>query len=871
MSSVGSPAQATREPGPRAFWSVPLDELLAATATSAAGLPPEEAARRLARDGPNTVEVAHTHRGLRLLLAQFTSPIVLILVAATILSMALGDLADGLIILVIIAASGALGFWQEHSAGQAVDALMAQVQVEVEVRRGGRELSVPVEDVVVGDVLVLNAGDVVPADCRLTGSQELLVDEAALTGESYPVEKRPGMVAADAPLHGRSNSLFMGTHVVSGAGAAVVARTGRSTEFGGVSARLAAGRTRTGFERGITAFGLLLVRAMVALVTATFVVNLVLHRPLVESLLFSLALAVGLTPQLLPAVVSISLSTGARRMAAEQVIVKRLDAIEDFGAMTVLCTDKTGTITASAIHLDRALDPAGRPSQEVLRLARLNAGLQRGFPNPLDQAILDGAAPDDGGVRLGEVPYDFQRKRLSVLVGGHGAPLLVTKGAFDKVLGVCTTAEVDGRTVPLAQVRDELERRFTELSGGGYRVLALATRPLATTHLAGAADETGMTLRGLLAFLDPPKPGAAAAIRRLAGQDVSVRLVTGDNRLAARKLAAAVGLDADRLLVGADIDRLDQHELAVRAAGTAVFAEVEPLHKERIVGALRQAGQVVGFLGDGINDAAALHAADVGISVDSAVDVAKQSAAIVLLDKSLQVVADRVRLGRQTFANTLKYIRVTTSANFGNVLSMAAAAGFLPFLPLLPRQILLLNFLSDIPGTTIAGDAVDPEQVERPRAWNLRSIRNFMVVFGLLSSVFDILTFLTLRLGFGVGAALFRSGWFIESTVTELAVMLVLRTNRPFWRSRPGRALLGSSVAVAAVTIALPYSPLAGLLGLVAVPAGIVAALVGLTALYVLANEAAKRRFPPDPRLLPGLPPGGARGAEDAPPAPPFG
>jgi P-type Mg2+ transporter len=871
VSSVGPLAQATREQGPRAFWSVPLDELLHATATSAAGLPPEEAARRLARDGPNTVEVAHGRRGLRLLLAQFTSPIVLILVAATILAMALGDLADGLIILVIIAASGALGFWQEHTAGQAVDALMAQVRVEVEVRRGGRELSVPVEDVVVGDVLVLNAGDVVPADCRLTGSQELLVDEAALTGESYPVEKRPGMVAAEAPLASRSNSLFMGTHVVSGAGEAVAARTGRATEFGGVSARLAAGRVRTGFERGITAFGLLLVRAMVALVTVTFVVNLVLHRPFVESLLFSLALAVGLTPQLLPAVVSISLSTGARRMAAEQVIVKRLDAIEDFGAMTVLCTDKTGTITAGAIHLDRALDPAGRPSQEALRLARLNAGLQRGFPNPLDQAILAGAAPVDAGARLGELPYDFQRKRLSVLVGGHGAPLLVTKGAFDKVLGVCATAEVDGRTVPIAEIRDELERRFTELSGGGYRVIALASRPLATTQLAGAADETGMTLRGLLAFLDPPKPGAAAAIRRLADQDVSVRLVTGDNRLAARKLAAAVGLDADRLLTGADIDRLDQHELAGRAAGTVVFAEVEPLHKERIVGALRQAGQVVGFLGDGINDAAALHAADVGISVDTAVDVAKQSAAIVLLDKSLQVVADGVRLGRQTFANTLKYIRVTTSANFGNVLSMAAAAGFLPFLPLLPRQILLLNFLSDIPGTTIAGDAVDPEQVERPRAWNLRSIRNFMVTFGLLSSVFDILTFLTLRLGFGVGAALFRSGWFIESTVTELAVMLVLRTNRPFWRSRPGRALLGSSVAVAAVTIALPYSPLAGLLGLVAVPAGMLAALVGLTALYVLANEAAKRRFPPDPRLLPGLPPGGARGAEDAPSAPPFG
>jgi Mg2+-importing ATPase len=841
-----SPTRVAREPGPGAFWSLPLDRLLAATAAGPEGLSADEAARRLARDGPNTIEHEHPHRGLRLLLAQFASPIMLILVAATALAMVLGDLTDGSIILVIIAASGALGFWQEHSAGQAVDALMAQVRVEVEVRRGGRQLPVPVEDVVVGDMLVLNAGDVVPADCRVIGSQELLVDEAALTGESYPVEKWPGVLAAETPLAGRSNSLFMGTHVVSGAGQAIVARTGHATEFGAVSAQLAARRLQTGFERGITGFGLLLVRAMVVLVTAIFVVNLVLHRPLVESLLFSLALAVGLTPQLLPAIVSISLSTGARRMAAEQVIVKRLDAIEDFGAMTVLCTDKTGTITAGAVRMDAAIDLAGRPSDEVLRLARLNAGLQRGFPNPLDQAILAGAAPVDAGTRLDEVPYDFERKRLSVLVGDHGTPLLVTKGAFDKVLEVCASAEVDGRTVPLSQAKAGLEQRFAELSGDGYRVLALASRPLAKAHLAVAADETQMTLRGLLAFLDPPKPGAAEAIRRLAGQDVSVRVVTGDNRLAAHMIASQVGLDAERLLIGTEIDRLDDTRLSDRAADTAVFAEVEPLHKERIVRALRGHQQVVGFLGDGINDAAALHAADVGISVDSAVDVAKQAAAIVLLDKSLAVVSDGVRLGRQTFANTLKYVRVTTSANFGNVLSMAIAAGFLPFLPLLPRQILLLNFLSDIPGMTIAGDRVDPEQVEQPRAWNLRSVRTFMIVFGLLSSVFDILTFLTLRLGFGASATLFRSGWFIESTITELAVMLVLRTNRPFYRSRPGRALLLSSIAIAAITIALPYSPLARPLGLSAIPAQVLAVLAGLTAGYVVANEATKRRFPLD-------------------------
>jgi P-type Mg2+ transporter len=840
-----SSATATSKSIVRAFWSRQLDELLAATVASAEGLSPEEAARRLARDGPNRIEAVHAHRGLRLLLAQFRSPIVLILVAATALSMAVGDFADGSIILVIIAASGVLGFWQEYTAGQAVDELIAQVLIEAEVRRGGVELSVPVEEIVVGDVLVLTAGDVVPADCRVIESHGLLVDEAALTGESYPAEKSPGVIAIETPLAGRSNSLFMGTHVASGAGEAVVVAMGHSTEFGAVSARLATRGVTTGFERGITAFGLLLVRAMVVLVTAIFVINLILHRPLVDSLLFSLALAVGLTPQLLPAIVSISLSTGARRMAVEKVIVKRLDAIEDFGAMTVLCTDKTGTITAGAVRIDRTFDLAGRASEEVLRLAALNAGLQRGFPNPIDQAILAEASPIDSGVRLDEVPYDFERKRLSVLVDDQDATLLITKGAFDKVLEVCTTADVDGRTVPLDEARAGLEHRFAELSAGGYRVLALATRSLAGARVAREADETDMTLRGLLAFHDPPKPGAAEAIRQLAERGVPVRLVTGDNRLAAGKVAADVGLDTHHLLTGADIDRLDDTALRERVADTIVFAEVEPLHKERIVRALRANKHVVGFLGDGINDAAALHAADVGISVNTAVDVAKQSAAIVLLDKSLAVVADGVRLGRQTFANTLKYIRVTTSANFGNMLSMAAAAAFLPFLPMLPRQILLLNFLTDIPGMTIAEDTVDPEQLERPRGWNLPSIRNFMIIFGLISSVFDIVTFLTLRVGFGANEALFRSGWFIESTITELAVMLVLRTNRRFYRSRPGRALLLSSIAIAAITIALPYSPLATPLGLTTVPAPILGALVGLTALYVVANELAKRRIPP--------------------------
>lgn len=823
-------------------WTLGAYESLAAVATSRDGLSGEEAARRLQRDGPNTLRPRSGHRGLRLVVRQFASPIILVLVAATVIAMALGDLVDGTIILLIIAASASLSTWQEHSAGRAVDALLKRVQVHVEVLRDGAEISVPPERVVRGDILLLRAGDVVPADCRVVETHDLVMNESALTGESYPIEKSTtGPLAANTPLPARSNSVFAGTHVSSGMGTAVVMSTGRATEFGEVAERLASSDVTTGFERGLTDFGLLLVRAMVVLVSAIFVINVVLDRPLIESFLFSLALAVGLTPQMLPAIVSVSLAAGARRMAGEQVIVKRLDAIEDIGGMTVLCVDKTGTITAGAVQLDQALDLSGNPSAAILHLARLNAGLQRGFGNPLDAAILLGAEPPDASLRIDEVPYDFQRKRLSILMRGNdGEAILVTKGAVESVLGVSADAEVDGSTIPIGELRASIDRQFAALSANGYRVLAVATRRLPGKDHATDDDEVGMTVRGLLAFHDPAKPGATDAIRELAGLGVSVRMVTGDNRLAARKIASDVGLRVETILTGDEIARLSDAELVERARSVDVFAEVEPLHKERIVRALRGSGAVVGFLGDGINDAAALHAADVGISVDSAVDVAKQSAAVVLLDKSLDVITDGVRLGRQTFANTLKYVHVTTSANFGNMLSMAGAAAVLPFLPLLPRQILLLNFLSDIPGITIAGDDVDPELLEQPFAWDIGGVRNFMLVFGLVSTCFDVATFATLRIVFGADEPAFQAAWFIESTLTELAVLLVLRTRRPFFRSRPGRALLATSVLAACVAIGLPLSPLADALGFAAVSAPILATLFGLTGAYILANETVK-------------------------------
>lgn len=762
---------------------------------------------------------------LRLLLRQFTSPIVIILFAAVIVSMVVGDVTDGLIILAIIVPSGLLSFWQEHRAGQTMKALMRRVQVHVEVMRGGHEVTVPIEQLLVGDSVVLRIGDIVPGDLTLTESEGLQIDESALTGESFAAEKVAGDWA------------YLGSYVAAGSGVGVVKLLGNQTKYGALAEAIAGKDVVTGFERGMIAFGNLLMKAMLVLLAGLFLMNLVLQRPLLDSLLFSIALAVGLTPQLLPAIISVSLAAGAKRMAAQKVLVKRLDAIEDFGAMSVLCTDKTGTLTAGVIEMHSAIDASGAPSERVLRLAFLNASLQQGFANPLDKAVILSAriavGPVDSAKLVDEIAYDFERKRLSVLVtglglgeGSSGEQILICKGAVESVLSVCKISTAD---------RSAVEALFEQLSQSGNRVLAVAT--------GKTLSETNLQFEGLLVFMDAPKKDASAVIAELSGLGVELILVTGDNRLAAKAIAGLVGVPNDLVLTGADIAAMTEQELAEKAMACRVFAEVEPLQKELIVLALQKANHTVGFFGDGINDSAAMHAADVGISVDTAVDVAKHAAAIVLLDKNLAVVAEGVRLGRKTFVNTLKYVRVTISANFGNMLSMALAAAFLPFLPLLPVQILLLNFLSDFPALAISGDAIDEEAVAKPRSWDLKSIRNFMVIFGAISSVFDIATFTILKVGFNADAELFRSGWFIESTLTELTAMLVLRTRRRFWKSRPGRALWIASVLVAITVIVFPFSGLGALLGLEPLPWPLLAALLGLIAVYAAMNEWAKARF----------------------------
>lgn len=831
-----------------AFWARDRAAVIADLGATEGGLSDEQAAVSLQAQRLIMRE-RHPHGFApwsRLLIAQFSSPIILILVVATIISIIAGDVLDGVIILVIILASGLLGYWQEFRANADVAALLKTVEVTVPVLRSGREVAVPVREVVPGDVVVLRAGGVVPADCRLLDCDELLVDESALTGESFPVEKRPDAVVTErCELGERLNAAFLGTHVVSGSGRAIAVRTGARTQFGAVSHELQSRRVVTAFTRGTTRFGLMLVRLMLVLTAFIFVANWALGRPLIDSLLFSLALAVGLTPQMLPAIVSLSLSTGARRMAKQRVIVKRLDSIEDLGSVTVLCTDKTGTITEGTAMLSRAIDADGSESAEVLSLASLNAGLQEAFPNPLDEAVLARQRPPEGVRSLSENPYDFTRRRLTVLTSTvEGDALLISKGAFEGLLAVCTRLREGDRTVAIGEAKDDLHARFVALSAEGFRVLGLATKAMPGATSISFEDESELEFRGFLVFHDPVKPDAAAAIAELAAFGVAACIVTGDNRLVAAAIAASVGMDAGTVVTGADIDALDDAALARRVQGVSVFAEVAPMHKRRIVAAIRANGETVAYLGDGINDAPALHTADVGISVNTAVDVAKQAASVVLLDKSLSAIIAGVTLGRETFANTLKYVRVTTSANFGNMISMAAASVFLPFLPLLPRQILLLNFLSDFPATTIAADRVDPERLQRPGAWDVRGIRTFMIVFGSISTAFDLATFAVLIWGFGADDTLFRSAWFIESTLTEIVVLMSLRTARPLLRSRPGIGLLVSSAVVAIVTVALPYvTPVAGLLGLAPVALPVVLALLGLTGAYLLANELLKKRF----------------------------
>ena len=848
---------------PAPFWSAPIETVLAGLGAGRDGLTGIEASRRLQQFGPNHIADTRKVTSLGLLLNQFRSPLVLLLLFAMTLSLFLGETTDGLIVLAIVFGSALLGFLQERRASHAVARLLSVVQATVTALRDGHEVELPHDALVPGDVIVLAAGAAVPADCRILESTDLFVDEATLTGESYPVEKGVGDLPGDTPLAKRANALFQGSHVVSGTGRAVVVQTGANTVFGAIAERLRLRAPETEFERGLRHFGALLIQITLLLVIAIFGINVYLHRPVVDSFLFALALAVGLTPELLPAIVSLTLARGAQRMAASRVIVRRLNSIEDFGSMNVLCSDKTGTLTEGVVRLHAALDADGNASDEVLRYAQLNAAFESGFPNPIDEALRRRPCPEIAAYRkVDEVPYDFIRKRLSVVVERTTPPAdavrhtMITKGALRSVLAACVDAQTGtdpgaARTVPIAERRGPLQERFEAFSEQGYRVLGVAVRDVTDDPIIDKDDECQMTFVGFLLLEDPPKADAADAIAELRRLGVALKIVTGDNRLVAGRMGRYMGVDRPTVLTGDELRRLSETALLQRVGEVDIFAEIEPNQKERILAALRKAGNVVGYMGDGINDASALHTADVGISVESAVDVAREAADIVLLDRDLGVLAQGVRLGRQTFANTLKYVFITTSANFGNMISMAGASLFLTFLPLLPKQILLNNFLSDFPSMTIATDRVDHEQVDRPRRWDIRLIRNFMLVFGLVSSVFDCLTFAALLYWLRATEREFQTGWFIESLMTELFIVLVIRTRTTFFRRRPGTLLLAATLVVAGTTIFLPYTPLGALFGFVPLPFSFVLVLLGITAAYLVASELVKgwffRRFDPAP------------------------
>ncbi|MGD0993783.1 MAG: magnesium-translocating P-type ATPase [Gemmatimonadales bacterium] len=827
------------------FWSVPADEALRRLQTAAPGLSAAEAVSRMKQYAARRLAPKKRTDVAALLLSQFTSPIVLLLLGATVISLFLHDPTDAVIILAIVLASGLLGFWQERGAAGAVEKLLSLVEVKTQVLRDGAPHDVPLTDVVPGDVVLLSAGATAPGDCLLLEARDLFVDEATLTGETFPAEKSVAVLDADTPLAKRTNTVFMGTHMVSGTATALVVAIGRDTEFGRVSERLKLRPPETDFERGLRRFGYLLLEVTLLLVIGIFAFNVYLHRPVLDSFLFSMALAVGLTPQLLPAIVSINLAHGARRMAERKVIVKRLASIENFGSMDVLCTDKTGTITEGVVTLQSANDLAGQPSDRVLLDAFLNASFETGFASPIDAAIRSHGSIDiSSWKKLDEVPYDFLRKRLSILAAGPVGNLMVTKGALAQVLEVCTTAEdAAGVAAPMASVREQIEAQYVQYSSNGQRTLGIACKTLGAEAKIGKESEAGMTFLGFILFSDPPKPGIEATIGRLRDLGVSLKVITGDNALVAATVAREIGLGGAQVLSGHEVRQMSDEALRASVGQVDVFAEVEPNQKERIILALRKAGHVVGYMGDGINDASALHAADVGLSVDSAVDVAKEVADIVLLEKDLDVLVEGVREGRTTFANTLKYVLMATSANFGNMFSMAGASLLLPFLPLLPKQILLTNLLTDMPETTIASDSVDAEMLARPRRWDIRFIRSFMLAFGVLSSVFDYLTFGALLFLLKAGTDQFRTGWFVESVVSASLIVLVVRSRRPFFRSRPGKRLLWATLGVVATALVTPYLPIAPLLGMTPLPPPFLGLVAVVVAMYIVAGEFAKHIF----------------------------
>jgi len=835
------------------YWKMNVAETLADLETSRQGLSGSAVKKRLARYGGNELEAQKKRATAEILISQFKSPLVLILLGASLISAFLGEIVSTIIIIIIVLISAILAFFQEYKSEQAVAKLRKRVALKATVIRDGKPQLVLTSGLVPGDLVLLDLGKVVPADLRLIETDDLAIDESLITGESFPAEKNAKLTAAAQYLpQAMTNLAFMGTHVAQGSGQGVVIGTAKNTELGRTAHLLAAKPQETEFQKGIGQFGAMLFRVILVFSLVVFLFLSIFKHEVTESLLFALAIAVGISPELLPVIITVNLSSGARKMAQKKVIIKRLMSIEDLGNIDVLCTDKTGTLTEGRISLTGFNDLAGVNSREILRLAWLCNSLtviKDIIGNTLDEAIIAAGKREKiqteakAWTVIDTLAYDFQRRRMSVIAEKNGARLLICKGAAAELLAVCRRAKIDGQTKPIAAVSAELNKKIAAIESQGLRLILVAVKEIAAKPSYNFSDETGLELLGYLTFSDKVKAGAKESIAALKALGVKIKILTGDSELIARHLCQHLACDADHVLLGGALAEMTEDELKIAVDETDIFAKITPEHKLRIINAYKAAGHNVGFLGDGVNDAPALRAADVGISVDSAIDVAKEAADVVLLEKHLSVLADGIIEGRKTFANTLKYIFATISSNYGNMFSVAGAAVILPFMPMLPVQVLLLNFLSDFPMLAISSDLVDAEYLQKPKHWDIKVISRFMTRFGLMSSIFDYLTFGILLLIFKADVALFQTGWFWESFLTEVAIVYIVRTKLWVWQSRPSRTLLLSGLATALLVLFIIYSPVGAYFNLTPLPLPILLLLVAVTGIYFVIVEISKKTF----------------------------
>jgi Mg2+-importing ATPase len=827
---------------------LPVEDLLARLESSQSGLTSQEAENRLKIYGRNELAKRKERTALVELLLRFKSPLVIILLLAGLISGLTGEIVNAAIIFTIVLISVVLDFYQEAKAEKASEMLKEKVATTATVLRDGVKREVKLSEIVPGDVVYLSAGDIVPADARILTAKDLFLNQSALTGESFPVEKTAtSLKAKEASLTEWNNYLFMGTSVVSGSATAVVAKTGSSSEYGKISKKLVAKMPETEFERGIRKFGYLIMQVTIFLVIFVFLINALYRRGVLESLLFAVALAVGITPELLPMIITVNLSRGALAMSKKGVIVKRLASIQNFGSMDVLCTDKTGTLTQNKITLVKHIDIAGNDDEKVLLFSFLNSLYETGLKSPLDDAILRYKNVDVKGYqKIDEVPFDFIRKRVSVIVENEGQQFLIAKGAPEEIITVCSKCELKSQIRDMtADLQKEIEQKFSELSSEGFRVLAVSYKKLGEKRqVCSVDDENEMVFLGFVAFIDPPKETAKESLQLLSKAGVEVKILTGDNEIVTRKTCEQLDFEIKSIVLGSEIPQMQDDALARVVEQANIFARVTPAQKDRIIHALKSNQHVIGYLGDGINDAPSLKTADVGISVDNAVDVAKESADIILLEKKLRVLHDGVLEGRKTFGNTMKYILMGTSSNFGNMFSVAGGSLFLPFLPMLPIQILLNNLLYDLSELSIPTDNVDPEYVGKPKKLDVSLIRRFMVFFGPISSIFDFLTFFVMLFVFNATEPLFQTAWFIESLCTQTLAVFVIRTRRrPFYKSKPSMLLLLSSLIIVSTALILPLTIIGDLFQFTEPPWAFFVFLAGLMVAYLLLVDFVKAWF----------------------------